>query len=51
MLPEEVPGAACRLLGFGRTSAEMDAVVDALVQEALQSGALVARGDFLVCEA
>lgn len=50
MQPQDIPGAVCRLLGFGRTSADMEVGVTTVVQEALAKGRLAMRGDFVMAE-
>lgn len=48
--PEDVPSAVCSMLGFGRTSADMDVSVRDVVQQAIDDGLLTTRGGYLICE-
>ena len=50
MPADEVPPAACRLLGFPRTTDEMRSRVDAAVAALVAAGRLTPRGDHLITD-
>lgn len=50
MRQEDIPLAACTLLGFGRTSEGMRLQVEQLIEDMLGREQLQKRGDFLVVE-
>jgi hypothetical protein len=45
--PDDVAGAACRLLGFGRVSDEMRTVVEKQRDALIAAGRLVLKGETL----
>jgi len=47
--PDDVASGACRLLGFGRVTDEVRAVIDTQRDALIAAGSLVLRGESLVC--